>query len=79
MELLIEEALWRPRWQGALQAWQGQGNRWQLLRGRRCDQVAVTPAPWARCPPAGTPSASGLHAAWLGEGESHLTLSLIHL
>ncbi|MGY3976628.1 GNAT family N-acetyltransferase [Aeromonas sp. R4-3] len=72
MELLIEEALWRPRWQGALQAWQGQGNRWQLLRGRRCEQVAVTPAPWARCPPDGTLSASGLLAAWLGEGESPL-------
>lgn len=72
MELLIEEALWRPRWQGALQAWQGQSNRWQLLRGRRCEQGAVAPEPWAGCPPDGTLSASGLLAAWLGEGESPL-------
>ncbi|MGE6210004.1 GNAT family N-acetyltransferase, partial [Aeromonas media] len=72
MELLIEEALWQPRWQGALQAWQGQGNRWQLLRVRRGEQGAVTPAPWARCPPDGILSASGLLAAWLGEGESPL-------
>ncbi|MFM5027819.1 GNAT family N-acetyltransferase [Aeromonas rivipollensis] len=72
MELLIEEALWQPRWQEVLQRWQGQGNRWQLLHGRRCEQVAVTPAPWARCPPDGTLSASDLLAAWLGEGESPL-------
>ncbi|WP_303806453.1 GNAT family N-acetyltransferase [Aeromonas rivipollensis] len=72
MELLIEEALWQPRWQEVLQAWQGQGNRWQLLRGRRGEQGAVTPVPWARCPPDGILSASGLLAAWLGEGESPL-------
>ncbi|MCE9944688.1 GNAT family N-acetyltransferase [Aeromonas rivipollensis] len=72
MELLIEEALWQPRWQGALQAWQGQGNRWQLLHGRRCEQGAVAPVPWAGCPPDGILSASGLLAAWLGEGESPL-------
>ena len=63
MELLIAEALWQPRWQGALQAWQEQGNRWQLLRGRGSEQPAVTPAPWARCPPDGILSASGLLAA----------------
>ena len=72
MELLIEEALWQPRWQEVLQRWQGQGNRWQLLRGRRGEQGAVTPVPWARCPPDGILSASGLLAAWLGEGESPL-------
>lgn len=72
MELLIEEALWQPRWQEVLQAWQGQGNRWQLLHGRRCEQGAVAPVPWARCPPDGILSASGLLAAWLGEGESPL-------
>lgn len=72
MELLIEEALWQPCWQGALQGWQGQGNRWQLLRGRGGEQGAVTPAPWARCPPDGILSASGLLAAWLGEDESPL-------
>ena len=72
MELLIAEALWQPRWQGALQAWQEQGNRWQLLHGRRCEQGAVAPVPWAGCPPDGTLSASGLLAAWLGEGESPL-------
>lgn len=72
MELLIEEELWQPRWQEVLQRWQGQGNRWQLLHGRRCEQGAVTPVPWARCPPDGTLSASGLLAAWLGEGESPL-------
>ena len=59
MELLIEEALWQPRWQEVLQRWQGQGNRWQLLHGRRGEQGAVTPAPWARCPPDGILSASG--------------------
>lgn len=72
MELLIEEALWQPRWQGALQGWQGQGNRWQLLRGKGGEQGAVTPAPWASCPPDGILSASGLLAAWLGEDESPL-------
>ena len=72
MELLIEEALWQPRWQEVLQRWQGQGNRWQLLRGRHGEQGAVTPVPWARCPPDGILSASGLLAAWLGEGESPL-------
>ncbi|WP_429109516.1 GNAT family N-acetyltransferase [Aeromonas media] len=72
MELLIEEALWQPCWQGALQGWQGQGNRWQLLRDRGGEQGAVTPAPWARCPPDGILSASGLLAAWLGEDESPL-------
>lgn len=72
MELLIEEALWQPRWQEVLQAWQGQGNRWQLLHGRRCEQGAVAPVPWAGCPPDGILSASGLLAAWLGEGESPL-------
>lgn len=72
MELLIEEVLWQPRWQGALQGWQGQGNRWQLLRGRGGEQGAVTPAPWASCPPDGILSASGLLAAWLGEDESPL-------
>ena len=72
MELLIEEALWQPRWQGALQGWQEQGNRWQLLHGRRSEQSAVMSAPWASCPPDGILSASGLLAAWLGEGESPL-------
>lgn len=72
MELLIEEALWQPRWQGALQGWQEQCNRWQLLRGRGSEQPAVTPAPWACCPPDGILSASGLLSAWLGEDESPL-------
>lgn len=62
MDLLIEGRLWQPRWQGVLQAWQRQGNRWWLLLGKG---EAREMAPWAACPPDGSISASGLLAAWL--------------
>lgn len=73
MELLIEAGLWQPHWQGALQAWQEQGHRWQLLQSKRAErQFRSLAAPWADCPPNGTLTASALLAAWLdGERTQH--------
>ncbi|WP_043761937.1 GNAT family N-acetyltransferase [Aeromonas taiwanensis] len=62
MVLLIEGALWRPHWQGALLDWQRQGHRWCLLLGKR-----EVPAPWVACPPDEILSASALLSAWLGD------------
>ncbi|MGY4001020.1 GNAT family N-acetyltransferase [Aeromonas sanarellii] len=62
MDLLIEGRLWQPHWQGVLQAWQRQGNRWWLLLGKG---EAREMAPWAACPPNGILRARDLLAAWL--------------
>ncbi|WP_310597779.1 GNAT family N-acetyltransferase [Aeromonas aquatica] len=71
MELLIEGGLWQPHWQGALQAWRGQGHRWQLLQSKRAAHYPEgEAAPWAACPPDGTLSASALLAAWLDGDEA---------
>lgn len=71
MELLIEGGLWQPYWQGALQAWRGQGHRWQLLQSKRAAHYPEgVAAPWAACPPDGTLSASALLAAWLDGDEA---------
>lgn len=73
MELLIEGGLWQPHWRVALQAWRGQGHRWQLLQsqrgGRYPDDEA---APWATCPPDGVLFASALLAAWLDGDQAPL-------
>lgn len=71
MELLIEGGLWQPHWLVALQAWRGQGHRWQLLQSRRGGRHPEgEAAPWAACPPDGTLSASALLAAWLDGDEA---------
>ena len=71
MELLIEGGLWQPHWLGALQAWRGQGHRWQLLQIKRAGHYTEgETAPWAACPPDGILSASALLAAWLDGDEA---------
>lgn len=71
MELLIEGGLWQPHWLVALQAWRGQGHRWQLLQSKRAAHYPEgEAAPWAVCPPDGTLSASALLAAWLDGDEA---------
>ncbi|MEG3025348.1 MAG: GNAT family N-acetyltransferase, partial [Aeromonas sp.] len=73
MELLIEGGLWQPHWLVALQAWRGQGHRWQLLQSRRGGRYPENEAAsWAACPPDGTLSASALLAAWLDGDEAPL-------
>lgn len=68
--MLIEGGLWQPHWLGALQAWRGQGHRWQLLLSKRAAHYPEGEAtPWAACPPDGTLSASALLAAWLDGDE----------